>query len=47
MIHSTIVDKNLGTNLHLWSLQLKQIVAREYDSTCSVPPHSQNVKHVC
>ena len=37
---ATIMDKSLGTNLHLWRFftRAKQTVTRELNYTCSAPP---------
>ena len=37
---ATIMDKSLGTNLHLWRFftRAKQTVMREFNYTCSAPP---------
>ena len=40
---TTIMDKSLGTNLHLWRFftRAKQTVRREFIYTCSAPPPLQ------
>ena len=37
---ATIMDKSIGTNLHLWRFftRTKQTVTREFIYTCSAPP---------
>ena len=40
VMQSTIMDKSLGANLHLWRFftRAKQTVRREFIYTCSAPP---------